>query len=99
MHEPPAPKPDPLRVLDRFPGHAAAIRRLVLGSEPFRSVCEDYVLARDTLDRFRSRADAGERPEVTEYERLVAELEVELLALLDSEAKRHALDDPSGRTE
>lgn len=71
-------------VLERFPQKAILIRQLVLKNPEFRSICEDYAAALNTLAHFRARPDAADRPEVAEYEVLIAELEAELVAALDN---------------
>ena len=72
------------RVEERFPGKAALVRQRLLASAEFRSICEDYGAALDTLAYFRARPDADERPEIAEYEVLIGELEAELAALLEA---------------
>ena len=62
----------------RFPEAAARLRRLALADPGFRDLCEDYGLARESLARFEARPDAAQRPEVTEYRSIVAELEGEI---------------------
>lgn len=74
----------PACVLERFPEKAGLIRELVLSNMEFRSICEDYAEALNTLVHFRARPDADERPEVAEYEVLIRELEAELAAALEA---------------
>ena len=62
----------------RFPEAAARLRRLALADPGFRDLCEDYGLAKESLARFEARPDAAERPEITEYRSLIAELECEI---------------------
>jgi hypothetical protein len=70
------------QVVGHFPESAPLIRRLFLTDAAFRGVCEDYVLACNTLIRFRSLPDAHQRPEIAEYLSLIADLESEITALL-----------------
>ena len=62
----------------RFPAAAARLRRLALADPGFRELCEEYGLARQSLARFEARPDAAERPEVTDYRSVIAELEGEI---------------------
>ena len=50
-------------VLARFPTDAMLIERLVAESEAFRTLCEEYALARSVLVRFEERPDSNTRPE------------------------------------
>jgi hypothetical protein len=70
------------QAVDRFPGQAALLRRLVLKDQAFRSLCEDYALARASLAGFEARPDAAERPEVGDYRSVIAELESEIARFL-----------------
>jgi hypothetical protein len=68
-------------VLARFPEHALRIRQLVLADQAFRSVCEDYALARETLARFEALPEAEKKPaEVADYVSVIAALEDEIAA-------------------
>jgi hypothetical protein len=69
-------------VVGRFPESAPLIRRLFLADTVFRGVCEDYVLARNNLIRFQNLPDAPQRPEIAEYQFLIADLESEIAALI-----------------
>jgi hypothetical protein len=70
------------RVAARFPDKALLIRRLFLANDAFRTICEDYALAQDTLVRFENEPDAEHRPEVMDYQSVVSGLESEIAALL-----------------
>ena len=72
-------------VLERFPPFAPVIRRLFLKSEAFRNLSEDYALALEALARFERLPDAAYRTEIPEYNRLIRELEVEILSDLQNE--------------
>lgn len=73
------------------------IRRLLLSSPEFRSVCEDYSVAQDALAHFRERPDAHERPEIGEYETLIRELEAEIAALVETTRAREGSDRTADR--
>jgi len=76
---------DMSQLLERFPGDAALIGRLLVQDDAFRNVCEDFVLAKSTLvklDTFQRRQQAAK---IAEYRQLVAELEDEI-----AEALKHA---------
>lgn len=67
------------QILERFPKDAALVMRLVLESETFRNVCEDYVLARWTLSTIESTPEPErDRTRLADYRRLVRELEEEI---------------------
>lgn len=68
--------------LARFPGKERLARRLFLMNPTFRSVCEDYRLAREGLVTFEQLAATEPRAELLEYRTLVEELEAELLRML-----------------
>ena len=65
-------------VLVRFPEKADQIRKLAAEAEEFREICEHYSLARAAYDRFLSQSTKCERPEVTEYKLVIADLEREI---------------------
>lgn len=69
-------------VFERFAENSDAVARLIVADESFRTVCEDYVIARTTLAGFLKTAAAERRAEIADYTTLVAELEHELAALL-----------------
>jgi hypothetical protein len=75
------------QALGRFPGDSVMIRRLFLADPGFRSLCEDYRLAAEALAGFRRRPDAAVRPEIGDYCRVMAELEAEIAALIQSKRK------------
>ena len=74
-------------VIERFPECAVLVRRLYLGDERFRAICEDYALALTSLRNFEERADADVRPEIDDYRSLIQELEDELQKYLSPAAK------------
>ncbi len=80
-------QPDLTAVFERFPDDAVLIRRLVLKDGTFRSICDDYGLARTTLAKFEKLPDAANRPEVPDYQVLIAELEKEIADYLMNAAK------------
>ena len=60
------------------------MRRLVLKNQMFRELCEDYVLARTTLDTLQGApagAHAAER--ISDYVVFIAELEREVSEVLE----------------
>ena len=71
-----------LQALARFPEAAAALRALALTDPAYREICEEYALARESLDRFEARSDAAERPEIGDYRTVIAELEGEIDRML-----------------
>ncbi len=75
---PDAARPNLATVLERFPDDAVLIKRLVSRERTFRSICDDYDLVRMTLAKFEKLPDAQNRPEVPDYQVLIAELEKEI---------------------
>ena len=74
------------RLLARFPDQSARLRRRFLRDAAFRAICHDYALAVVALERFEARSDGDQRPEVTDYRTVIAELEIEIReALQDSD--------------
>jgi hypothetical protein len=66
----------------RFPGQAQLLRNLALKDRAFRSLCEDYALARASLAGFEALPEAAERGEIADYRAVVAELEAEIARFL-----------------
>jgi hypothetical protein len=86
------PEPSPFdiaQVLERFPRDAAVVAQLLVESETFRVVCEDYALARSTLARLEQSNQAREPPEVADYRSLVVELEKEIAEALQNAKQSH----------
>ena len=72
-------------VLQRFPEDAGLIRRLVLENPMFRELCDDYALARATLDTLnRTSASEKQAEKIADYVSFVAELDQELSELLEN---------------
>jgi hypothetical protein len=70
---------DLTQVLSRFPADGALIRRLLLESESFRSVCEDLADASKILAELRQSPPSEKVAErIRDYEELVADLEQEI---------------------
>jgi len=72
-------------VLQRFPEEAGLIRRLVLENPTFRELCDDYALARTTLETLNVTS-AGEKQaeKIADYVSFVSELEEELSELVEN---------------
>jgi hypothetical protein len=66
------------RAVAHFPGAAATLHRLALTDPEFLEICEEYALAQESLAGFAARPDAAERPEVGDYQTVIAELEREI---------------------
>jgi len=78
MADPVGIRLDLSHIIARFPKDAALIRRLVLKSEMFRGICEEYELARESLSWFEARQDAPTRPEVADFRSIILGLEREI---------------------
>ncbi|MPY72867.1 MAG: hypothetical protein GEU87_01270 [Alphaproteobacteria bacterium] len=70
-----------------LPDRAEEIARLAAISEPFRSLCEDYALAVNTLRRLESENRQQDVERMVEYRELIAELERELSESLGAVSK------------
>lgn len=82
-------------VFQRFPEEAPIIRRLLLSSVEFRSICEDYAAAHRALVHFRSMSDGKARPEIVEYEELLEGLESEIGAAIAARRAAAKSGDPA----
>ncbi len=86
-------------VIARLPSNALLIRQLVLAEQAFRSVCEDYALARETLTRFEALPEAEKKPaEVADYVSVIAGLEDEIAADLRNASDSRGKPDAPGQT-
>jgi hypothetical protein len=72
-------------VVARFPDHELAVERLVRSSESFREMCEDYNDGVGALERWQYAALP--KAEMDELRGSLAELEAEILAALEEDAK------------
>ena len=70
-------------IVGRLPQRELDIRRRWLCDEDFRSVCMDYEDATSGLRYWQTREAEEKDLMVREYAELMAELEAEILALLD----------------
>ena len=72
-------------VLRRFPEQSNLVRRRILEDLAFRELCEDYALARLTLDHLNDVPTAAKQADrIAEYVGIVEELEVEISEALTS---------------
>jgi hypothetical protein len=73
-------------VVARFPEHELAIERLFRRCESFRSMCEDYALGVEALQRWQSAPASKRETAIVELRHSLAELEAEILSALREEA-------------
>jgi hypothetical protein len=73
-------------VIERFPQHELAIERLIRTSESFRSMCDDYAVGIEALRRWERASEAGHGARIAELRESLAELEAEMLEVLEQEA-------------
>jgi hypothetical protein len=66
------------RVAAKFPRDAGRLQGLAVTDPEFRELCEEYGLAQESLAVFEAMPDAAERPEVSDYRSVIAELETEI---------------------
>lgn len=72
-----------IHTLDRFPQYRLKIQDLYLVNEDFRSLCEDYFLCREQLQKIRNKNLTDKLTEI-ECQKLCLELETELINFLGS---------------
>lgn len=72
------------RVRQLFPERGEAVSELALLNETFRSLCEDYGLAMETLRQLELQNRPQDVEKMREYRQLLDELERELRAAFDS---------------
>lgn len=65
-----------------FPGQAVLIRRLCLSDASFRSLCEEYALARTCLSRFEELGEGEHATEINDYRSVIRALEGEITRFL-----------------
>ncbi len=73
-------------VMKRFAERKNAIRRLFMGSEKFRNICEDYQRCAEAVQHWNHSASEEAPARREEYAALLRDLEEEILEnLLDSQ--------------
>ena len=79
MADPEGVRLDLRQVLELFPDQNSLVRRLVVVDETFRSICEDYALAKATLATLEAGKPTDQQAaELADYRVLIADLEREL---------------------
>ena len=73
-----------IHLTKRFPDRGQAIREFALADEAFRSICSDFAVAKEVLDRYSSRTFDDFENRHREYEAPVVELIAELSEALDA---------------
>ena len=73
-------------VIKRFPQHELVIERLIRTSESFRSMCDDYAVGVEALRRWERATDPRRAARIAELRESLAELELEMLEVLEQEA-------------
>ncbi|MEJ2589232.1 MAG: hypothetical protein P8165_16980 [Deltaproteobacteria bacterium] len=76
-------KPNIFSVVRRFPRREQAIKGLFRTSDSFRTLCEDYHLCTQALERWNAADTEVSQARVAEYSALMEELEAELIEALD----------------
>ena len=72
-------------VIRRFPEHELTIARLLRKSESFRSMCDDYAVGIEALGRWERASDPKRSVRIAELRDALAELEEEMLEVLEQE--------------
>lgn len=70
------------QVAERFSAHRNAIERLFKADENFQTLCEDYQLCAETLERWNKSTSKAAPAYRREYAELLGELESEISAYL-----------------
>ena len=70
-------------VLSRFPDRKGEINRIFEENESFRSICRDYELCSQALQRWNQSLKREAEERRVEYAELIEELESEILENLD----------------
>ena len=65
-------------VMERFPRHKAAVRRLFKGNESFQTLCEDYRKCAEALRHWNQSAAEEAVVRREEYTALLRDLEAEI---------------------
>jgi hypothetical protein len=93
--------PDPCleRVIERFPNRKYLIEREYARSESFHSLCDDWLLCSDTIQRWRSVDGSLAQSRRGEYRTLMAELEREMVQWLKCVADPTEQKAPVGRQD
>ena len=76
------------RVVKRFPRRERSIKSLFRTSESFRTLCEDYCLCTQALERWKAADTEVSQARAAEYSALMEGLEAELIQVLDQYEKR-----------
>lgn len=76
-------KPNIFRVVKRFPWRERSIKRLFRTSESFRTLCEDYHLCTQALERWKATDTEVSQARVAEYSALMEGLEAEIIETVD----------------
>ena len=71
--------------LKRFASRSLQVEQEALKNPDFRSLCEDYGETVDALDYWSRSDDPTSLSKVTEYHRLVVELEYEINSYLEAQ--------------
>jgi hypothetical protein len=74
------------RVIERFPHRKSLIEREYARSESFHSLCDDWLVCSEALQRWRSVEGSIAQSRRDEYRTLMAELERELVHWLKRSA-------------
>lgn len=75
------------RVIERFPHRKTLIEREFARSDSFHTLCDDWLVCSDAFQRWRSVDGSLAQSRRSEYRALMAELEGEIAAWLDTVAE------------
>jgi hypothetical protein len=70
-------------LLQRFPDHKNALRRLYRTSESFQAICQSYQECSQALDYWSASGQVEAPPRQREYSELLKELEQEIMHSLE----------------
>ena len=73
----------PTAVIETFPEHEFAVRRIFASDDEFRTLCEDYSLATTAFVRWKENQEKADQ-----YRQVISELKEEILEFIEGRHPR-----------
>lgn len=89
MIDPKQQSVDTTQLSECFPRYAALLTRLVAEDDAFRTLCEDFMLAKTTLFQLEAFERATVVAKIAEYRQIVHDLEKEITEVLQHAERPH----------
>jgi hypothetical protein len=80
---------DTTPLLECFPRYAALLTRLLAEDDAFRTLCEDFMLAKTTLFQLEAFERTTVVAKIAEYRQIVHDLEQEIAEVLQNAERPH----------